>query len=68
MIKKIKESWALIQNYWKYKAPLKEGRVGYFKYGWTMVFLERVKKLEGGKAEISSLSRLSQRQNGLVDT
>ena len=65
MIDEIKKGWEAVMARWKYKAPLKEGQTGYFKYGWTMVFLERVKKVD--KNEVSLLSKLSQRQNGLVD-
>lgn len=60
MMNKIKES-ALWQRL-TYKAPIAEGEVGYFKFGSTIVFLERVKKMPGGRDRILELSRLFQRE------
>ena len=63
LIDEIKERWKQLL----YKAPLKEGDVGYFKYGWTTVFLERAAKMEGGRRQLSILSFLSRQDKGLAE-
>lgn len=56
MFEKIKDS--ALWHKLTYRPPIAEGEVGYFKFGGTIVFLERVKRMPGGRDKILELSRL----------